>query len=50
MDWGDGICPQICFLDLERRIVRHLGIPWLRTSAFVASWIGILLIFLQLIG
>lgn len=31
-------------------IVFILGIPWLRTLAFVASWVGILLIFLQLIG
>jgi uncharacterized MAPEG superfamily protein len=31
-------------------IVFILGIPWLRTLAFVAAWVGILLIFLQLIG
>ena len=31
-------------------IVFILGIPWLRTLAFVVSWIGILLIFLQIIG
>ncbi len=31
-------------------IVFILGIPWVRTLAFVVSWIGIVLIFIEIIG
>lgn len=31
-------------------IVFILGIPWLRTLAFFASWIGLVLIFIVIIG
>ncbi len=31
-------------------IVYTLGIPWLRTLAFAVSWIGMLMIFLEIIG
>jgi uncharacterized MAPEG superfamily protein len=30
-------------------IVFTLGIPWLRTVAFVVAWVGILLIFIEII-
>lgn len=31
-------------------VVFILGIPWLRTLAFVASWVGMVIIFVQLVG
>jgi uncharacterized MAPEG superfamily protein len=31
-------------------IVFILGIPWLRTLAFFAAWIGLVLIFIEIIG
>lgn len=34
---------------LAHAIVFIVGIPWLRTLAFVVSWVGMLLIFLQLV-
>ncbi len=34
---------------LIHAIVHILGIPWIRTLAFVAGWVGIILVFLALI-
>ncbi len=35
---------------IVRTAVHIAGVPWIRTGAFVISWIGMVLIFLQVIG
>ncbi|MBT3787721.1 MAG: MAPEG family protein [Alphaproteobacteria bacterium] len=35
---------------LVHAIVHSLGIPWIRTLAFFVAWIGMVMIFLRIIG
>ncbi|HJM50197.1 MAG TPA: MAPEG family protein [Alphaproteobacteria bacterium] len=35
---------------LVRTVVHIAGVPWIRTGAFMVSWLGMVLIFLQVIG
>ena len=35
---------------LAHAVVHSLGIPWIRTGAFLVAWIGMVMIFLRIIG
>jgi len=35
---------------LVHAVVYTLGVPWLRTLAFAVSWVGMLLIFIEIVG
>ena len=35
---------------LAHTVIFILGIPWLRTLAFLVAWIGMVMIFLRIVG